>query len=105
MELLFYKKITAIDKDKHRDLRIGAIKDFRFTAETNSVPLAAVEFFEAAKEYPIVFAGRGSPSPVPGCRFTSFHLALGDQRLDHRRIGQRGGIAQLLRRVFGDVRA
>lgn len=65
MELLFYKKITAIDKDKHRDLRIGAIKDFRFTAETNSVPLAAVEFFEAAKEYPIVFAGRGSPSPVP----------------------------------------
>ncbi len=65
MELLFYKKITAIDKDKQRDLRIAPINDFRFTAQTNSVPLASVEFFEAAKEYPIVFAGRGSPSPVP----------------------------------------
>jgi hypothetical protein len=64
-ELLFYKKIIAIDKDKHRALKIGTLKDFSFTRGTNSVPLATVEFFEAAKEFPIVFAGKAGGAPVP----------------------------------------
>jgi hypothetical protein len=64
-EMLFYRKIVAVDKDKHRHLRIGAIKDYRFAAESNSVPVAAVEFFEAAREYPIVFTGTSGPTPVP----------------------------------------
>ncbi|HEY3433834.1 MAG TPA: SapC family protein [Rhodocyclaceae bacterium] len=64
-ELLFYEKITAIDKDKHRHLRIGEIRDYAFTAKTNSVPLTTVEFFEAAREYPIVFAGPEGQAPVP----------------------------------------
>jgi hypothetical protein len=64
-ELLFYRKIVAIDKDKHRHLRIGAIKDHRFAAKTNSVPVAVVEFFSAAREYPIVFGGKtGAPVPA-----------------------------------------
>ncbi len=65
VELLFYRKIVAIDKDKHRHLHIGTIKDYRFAAESNSVPIAVVEFFEAAREYPIVFAGKTGPTPLP----------------------------------------
>ena len=56
-ELLFYETIVAVDKDKHRHLRIGEIHNYAFAAKTNSVPVTLVEFFETAKEYPIVFAG------------------------------------------------
>ncbi len=64
-ELLFYQQVTAIDKEKHRDLKIGQISDYRFARETNSVPIAVVEFFEVAREYPIVFAGKAGPTPLP----------------------------------------
>ncbi len=64
-ELLFYRKIVAIDKDQHRHLRIGTIKDYRFAARSNSVPIAVVEFFEAAREYPIVFTGSSDMAPLP----------------------------------------
>jgi hypothetical protein len=64
-ELLFYRQITALDKDKHRQLRVGEIRKYDFTRQTNSVPLAAVEFFEAAREYPIVFAQASAAERVP----------------------------------------
>lgn len=64
-EMLFYRHIVAIDKDAHRELRVGEIRKYDFTRETNSVPLAAVEFFEAAREYPIVFTRANATEHVP----------------------------------------
>ena len=64
-ELLFYRQITVLDKDKHQQLRVGEIRKYDFTRQTNSVPLAAVEFFEAAREYPIVFAQASAEERVP----------------------------------------
>ncbi|HQR02633.1 MAG: SapC family protein [Proteobacteria bacterium] len=64
-ELLFYKKITPIDKTRHRNLKIGEIKEYRFAAKTNAVPLATVEFFETAKEYPIVFPRLATNQLIP----------------------------------------
>lgn len=58
--LLFYDKPVALNKSEHKDLKIKTAEaDFKFAAETNSVILAGVEFTEAAKEYPIVFARAG----------------------------------------------
>jgi len=55
--LLFYDKPVALNKIAHKDLRINSAADsFGFARKTNSVILAGVEFSEAAKEYPIVFA-------------------------------------------------
>lgn len=63
--LLFYDKPVALNKSVHKDLKIKAeAADFSFATETNSVILAGVEFTEAAKEYPIVFAEAGE-SMVP----------------------------------------
>lgn len=63
--LLFYDKPVALNKSAHKDLKIKASgADFSFAKETNSVILAGVEFTEAAKEYPIVFAQAGD-SMVP----------------------------------------
>lgn len=83
-ELLFYRKIVAIDKDKHRHLRIGAIKDHKYAKDTNSVPVAVVEFFEAAREYPIVFGGKAGPTPVPAVLLglgNNENLFIGDSGL------------------------
>lgn len=64
-EMLFYRHVTPLDKDQHRQLKVSPIKEFNFTAKTNSVPLACIEFIEAAREFPIVFAGQNSETLVP----------------------------------------
>ncbi|MBF0615032.1 MAG: SapC family protein [Magnetococcales bacterium] len=71
-ELLFYQKPTPLDARLHRELRLTAqATHYGFAAATNSVVLTGVEFIEAAKEYPIVFAKVGDkvvPVAVLGVR-------------------------------------
>jgi hypothetical protein len=58
--LLFYKNPVPLNKNDHKNKKIKASDgQFDFAAKTNSVILAGVEFSEAAKEYPIVFAQAG----------------------------------------------
>jgi hypothetical protein len=58
--LLFYDKPVALNKVTHKDTRITPLGgDYSFARQTNSVILAGIEFTEAAKEYPIVFAQAG----------------------------------------------
>lgn len=69
--LLFYEKPVVLNREQHRDLRIGKVADFAFAAQTNSVMLTAAEFVEACKEYPIVFAQVGErllPAALLGLR-------------------------------------
>ncbi|MEO5330579.1 MAG: SapC family protein [Magnetococcus sp. YQC-5] len=59
-ELLFYQQPVALNKEIHRNLKIGTQPvNFNFAASTNSVMLAGGEFSEAAKEYPILFVRVG----------------------------------------------
>jgi hypothetical protein len=63
--LLFYNKPVGLNKVTHKETRIEPLAgNYSFSRETNSVILAGVEFTEAAKEYPIVFASAGE-SIVP----------------------------------------
>jgi len=58
--LLFYKKPVPLNKNDHKNKKISSAgRNFAFAGKTNSVMLAGVEFSEAAKEYPIVFAQAG----------------------------------------------
>lgn len=58
--LLFYNKPAALNKVTHKDKKIKPLEGkYSFAKNTNSVILAGVEFTEAAKEYPIVFAQAG----------------------------------------------
>lgn len=64
--MLFYQKPVQLNREAHRDLRLGALKDdFSFASATNSIPLAATEFFDAAREYPIVFSNHEAGAPFP----------------------------------------
>jgi hypothetical protein len=58
--LMFYQQPVPLNKATHKDKKIRSQnRTFEFSARTNSVILAGVEFSEASKEYPIVFAEAG----------------------------------------------
>jgi len=64
--LLFYEKPVVLNKESHKNLKVKPeAGDFSFARNTNSVILAGVEFAEAAKEYPIVFAATANDKIVP----------------------------------------
>jgi len=54
-ELLFYKKLVALNKDQHRGHFFKKFDRLDFAAHTQSVLLTGSEFADACKEYPIVF--------------------------------------------------
>lgn len=65
-QLLFYDNIVALNRERHADLRLKpANGDCSFARDSHFVPLAGTEFYQAAADYPIVFAGdEGEPTPV-----------------------------------------
>lgn len=63
----FYQKVVPLNSNAHRNLRFDTAKvNFEFVRDTTAVLLGAIEFAEAAREYPIVFikAQDGKMRPV-----------------------------------------
>ena len=64
--LLFYDHPIALNSQTHRNLKIKPSDDgLKFTGKTNSVLLAGVEFPEACKHFPIVFAKVAGQQVLP----------------------------------------
>lgn len=63
-EMMFYERVVVLNDQTHAGLKMRPASSFAYAAGTNSVPLLASEFFEAAREYPIVFV-RAETGPVP----------------------------------------
>lgn len=61
---LFFQKPAALTPERHANARIKPEAGLGFSRATNSVPLNAIEFIEAAKFYPIVFTSDEAPVPV-----------------------------------------
>ena len=80
---LFYKKVVPLNKTRHKDLRITPPKDYKHTRGTNSLYIAAVEFLNAAREYPIVF-GKGSDGVIFPL------LLLGLKNTENLYVGKKG---------------
>jgi hypothetical protein len=64
-DAVYYEKPVALDREKHRKLKVRATGSFGFAAKANSLYLAGVEFNEACKEFAIVFTRVGSGRTVP----------------------------------------
>ncbi len=62
---LFYKKAVPLNKEVHSELYIEGIEGYAHTKETNSIYIAAVEFLQVSREYPIVFAKDGDNKVFP----------------------------------------
>jgi len=58
-QLLIYGNATPVSSERHRNWAIDASADLGFAKTVNSVPLTAVEFFNAAETYPVVFTKNG----------------------------------------------
>ena len=54
-DLLFYKKLVALNKEQHSRLSFKKFERMDFAASAQSVLLTGSEYAEACKEYPIVF--------------------------------------------------
>ncbi len=64
--LLFYDKPIALNSATHRNLKIKPSEDgLKFSGKTNSVLLAGIEFPEACKHFPIVFAKVAGEQVLP----------------------------------------
>lgn len=87
-DLLFYKQIAALDKERHGKLKMAPVTDYSFAAKTNSIPLVAAEFTEAQREFPIVFAkgteGGFAPVMLLGLRNAENLFVTADGRWDAR---------------------
>src|SRR3954471_5557872 len=64
-DAVYYEKPVLLDRDKHRRRKVQPSADFGFARKANSLYLAAVEFSEAFKEYPILFTRGGNGHIVP----------------------------------------
>ncbi len=64
-ELVFYKKLVALNKDKHRLHSFKRFENLDFAAHTQLVLLTGSEFTDACKEYPIVFVKNPDGSMMP----------------------------------------
>ena len=53
---VFYRNVVPLNKEQHQELHLEAQEGYAFASDTNSLYVAAVEFPQAAMEYPIVFA-------------------------------------------------
>ncbi|SAI01342.1 SapC-like protein [Bordetella trematum] len=55
---VFYERAVALDRAAHQDTRIQIQPDhYAFARDTNALPIAASEFADAGRHYPIVFVG------------------------------------------------
>jgi hypothetical protein len=57
--MLLYKDIKALNRDEHKAFKLKPASHCEFASQTHLVPLAGLEFFQAARHYPIVFIGEG----------------------------------------------
>ncbi len=60
---MFFHAPQPLDPRRHANAGLMAMKDLSFAKGTNSIAINAVEFFEAAKHYPIVFSNGEIPMP------------------------------------------
>lgn len=55
-----YRKLEALTKEKHQDLRFTSVQDFSFAETTSTVPLSFSEIALAARYFPVVFLNKGA---------------------------------------------
>ena len=58
-QLMIYDQVTPLNSKQHGEWSVKIGDDFSFAREATTVPLTAVEFKNAAVEFPIVFAEAG----------------------------------------------
>ena len=64
--LQIYQDAVTLDRERHRHLKIKGQNHALFAATMHAVPLVAVEFAPAVREYAVVFARGAAQGDQPG---------------------------------------
>ena len=56
---MFYTRVEVLNARTHGSIRFHGVKNYGFAGATNFIPVADMEFYDAASHYPIVFSGAG----------------------------------------------
>jgi len=63
---LFYKKPVALNSENHSAVTVAqSTNGFAFASGAHNVIIAGIEFYEACREYPIVFTAQGADKIIP----------------------------------------
>tara|TARA_B100001123_G_C15042913_1_gene920268 strand:+ start:74 stop:805 length:732 start_codon:yes stop_codon:yes gene_type:complete len=57
---IFYERAVPLQLDRHGQWRLARTSGYEFSRTANCVPIMAVEFLKAAREYPLVFLEQNS---------------------------------------------
>lgn len=63
--LMFYKNPIALDKNTHKAFKLKKQNNYDFASNTNSIPVAGFEFFEASRSFPVFFVKNKNDDFVP----------------------------------------
>ena len=74
--LLLYKDIKALNREEHQALKLQPSENCAFAADTHLVPVAGLEFFQAARHYPLVFIGEGAQADLARPRVAELKAVL-----------------------------
>jgi len=62
---MFYQEPVALEKKKHVDLKLNRTQGYAFAKNINSVPLGGMEFFQACRDFPILFVKNAKEQYLP----------------------------------------
>jgi hypothetical protein len=79
-QLLIYENVTPISKQRHGDYSVQMGHNYAFTKNLNALPLMAVEFPQAARDYAIIFTGKADddtlmPAVLVGIQQENLYLS------------------------------
>lgn len=62
---MFYSNPEPLDKKKHQNFKLQKQDSYAFAEDTNSIPVAGFEFFEASRSFPIFFVKNKKEDYLP----------------------------------------
>lgn len=62
---MFYEEPVPLEKKKHVDLKLDRTQNYAFASKVNSVPVGGMEFFQASRDFPILFIKNAEGKYLP----------------------------------------
>lgn len=88
-QLLLYEQVKQISKTKHRNWSVKTGDNYDYAKSNNFVPITAIEFPSIARDYSIVFTGKGEslvPIAVMGVRENENLYISSEGKIDARYV-------------------
>ena len=73
-KMYLYEQPEPLSVEEHGELGMSGVRNYRFAAGCQTIPLAMTEFRSAQRHFPIVFSGADTPMPLAVVSAITFFL-------------------------------